>query len=399
MKILKRSGVRIATALVLTWGLLAPPGLSAQGKPPSGHGKWILALAGAVVVGVPAALSSSFLDLGGGGCSKPECFAPIAAAVGATVGLLIGVEREEAAERSYVEGPEAELSARTVLLPVSPTTILPFRRGALVVGREGIATVDESMVVAPVRGVRGLGDAAVLADNDLVVGASSDALFGFDMASRVGRARRIYDEGAATLASDGAGRLLFGGVGSLRVLKAEGKGMDVSLTEEARAATNDVAADMAWPAGGDVIWVLSRQALVARRAGTLDEVGRLTLPTAPLSVKVDGGLAVAAAGDAGVYILDLSDPESPRLVGRYDGVSYAQDAAVQGDRAWVAAGTQGLISLDLSTPSDPVVTGVVRNLGHPTTVVVNEDGLFVLDRESRELRRVSLSPEGSEHGS
>lgn len=399
MRIPKSNALRASLVWLLLLALLRPVPVTAQEDGPGSHRKWMYALVGGLVVGVPAAFSSAYIDLGGGGCSSPQCFAPIAAAVGATVGLLIGAERDEAAARAFVEGPSTELAARTVELPLQPVTMIPFRRGALVVGSEGIATVDESMVVSPTRGVRGLNDATVLADHDLIVGASSSALFGFDSGSRVSRARRIYGEGAPTLTSDGLGRVLMGGVGSLRVLRAEGEGAEASLAEESRTSLVDPPARLAWPDGGEVVWVLGRQALVARRAGTLEELGRLVLPTIPVSLRVDGDLAVAAAGDAGVYVLDVSRPESPRLVGRYAGVSYAQDAAILGTRAWVAAGPQGLVSLDLSTPSDPVVTGVIRNLGHPSTVLVAEDGLFVLDRQSRELRRVSLSSESSGSGS
>lgn len=393
MRILTSTRLRAGTALALALSLVPVQPLAAQEDGPGGHRKWMYALVGGLVAGVPAAFSNAYFDTGGGGCTKPECFAPIAAAVGATVGLLIGIERDEAAARRHVAGPDTELSARMVELPLEPTGILPFRGGALAVGREGIAVVDESMSVLPVRGVRGLNTATVLGDHNLVVAASSGALFGFDMGSRVSRARRLYSEGAPALTSDGASRVLFGGIGSLRVLRAEGMGTDASLTEEVRASTPDVASDMSWSEEGEVVWVLSRERLEARKAGTLEEVGRLVLPTAPLSVAVDGDLAVAAAGEAGVYVLDLSEPGSPRLVGRYDGVSFARDAAIRGTRAWVAAGDQGLVSLDLGTPSAPAVTGVVRNLGRPTAVIVNEGGLFVLDRESRELRRVSLEEE------
>lgn len=396
MKILTSTRLRAGTALVLALSLVPAQPLAGQdGEEPGGHRKWMYALVGGLVAGVPAAFSNAYFDTGGGGCTRPECFAPIAAAVGATVGLLVGIERDEAAARRYVEGPDVELTARSVDLPLRPNGLIPFRRGALAVGSDGLAVVDESMSVLPVRGVRGLNGAAVLDDHELVVGASSAALFGFDMGSRVSRARRLYSEGAPALTSDGASRLLFGGIGSLRVLRAEGVGADASLTEEARISATDVASDMAWPGGGDLVWVLSRQRLVAHRPGTLEEVGRLVLPTAPLSVDVDGELAVAAAGEAGVYVLDLSRPESPRLVGRYDGVTFARDVAILGRRAWVAAGRQGLVSLDLNTPSAPTVTGVIRNLGRPTTVLVNEGGLFVLDRDSRELRRVSLEESGT----
>lgn len=97
-------------------------------------------------------------------------------------------------------------------------------------------------------------------------------------------------------------------------------------------------------------------------------LGSIDLPGVPRGVDVSGGLAVVAAERAGVLVLDVSNPASPRLVGlahTRNTYSYAADVVLRGSLAYVADGANfqlgGARIVDLSVPSTPVVVGATGN--------------------------------------
>jgi len=57
---------------------------------------------------------------------------------------------------------------------------------------------------------------------------------------------------------------------------------------------------------------------------------------------VSGHYAYVADGEAGLQVIDVSDPANPRRVGGYDTPGRAVDVAVSGDYAYVADGNWGL---------------------------------------------------------
>jgi hypothetical protein len=66
------------------------------------------------------------------------------------------------------------------------------------------------------------------------------------------------------------------------------------------------------------------------------------------------GNILAAAGADGVTLIDVSDPQTPVVKGRY-ATEYAEAVAAEGRYAYVAEGYRGLTVLDISRPSHPSV--------------------------------------------
>jgi hypothetical protein len=71
------------------------------------------------------------------------------------------------------------------------------------------------------------------------------------------------------------------------------------------------------------------------------------------SVTVDGPIACAAAGSAGVLVLDVSDPAVPRQLASILSPD-ARDVALEGSMLLVADAAAGLRFFDLSVPGHPV---------------------------------------------
>ncbi|MHB1034193.1 MAG: Ig-like domain-containing protein [Pirellulales bacterium] len=95
----------------------------------------------------------------------------------------------------------------------------------------------------------------------------------------------------------------------------------------------------------------------------------VTNPTAPIQlgaldtggsaygVAVSDLLVYVADGDAGLAIVDVSNPASPVLLGRFDTSGSAYDVVVSGTLAYVADNSAGLVIIDVTNPAAPVRLG------------------------------------------
>ena len=107
-------------------------------------------------------------------------------------------------------------------------------------------------------------------------------------------------------------------------------------------------------------------------------VARLPLESAPQGVGVLGDYAYIAAGQAGLQVVDISDPRNPRLALTLDTVKYAEAIRVasipQGtgvvDIAFVVEGTEGVTTYDITDPENSY------SFDQGTTAV-DGNGLFV----------------------
>ncbi len=103
------------------------------------------------------------------------------------------------------------------------------------------------------------------------------------------------------------------------------------------------------------------------------------------NVYVDGNRAYLANGTA-VDIYDVSNPDFPVRLGRYDAMGAVNEVAAQGNIAAVAAGTNGLLLLDVSDAANPELLGKLSTT-YPAKLVRIKDnyvyfadrGLFVVD--------------------
>ncbi|HEX6095145.1 MAG TPA: Ig-like domain-containing protein [Thermoanaerobaculia bacterium] len=86
-------------------------------------------------------------------------------------------------------------------------------------------------------------------------------------------------------------------------------------------------------------------------------VGSLPLPGTAIDVRILGDLAYVAAGTAGLHVVRIANPAAPVLLGSADTPGVAQDVWVESERAYVADGASGLQIVDVSNPSAPAVAG------------------------------------------
>ena len=82
----------------------------------------------------------------------------------------------------------------------------------------------------------------------------------------------------------------------------------------------------------------------------------------PSSVQVLGGFAYVASGTAGLQIVDVSEPASPKLAGSFrSNDSASLGVCVVGSLAYLADGSAGLRILDVSQPEAPVQIALHTN--------------------------------------
>ena len=78
--------------------------------------------------------------------------------------------------------------------------------------------------------------------------------------------------------------------------------------------------------------------------------------------------AYTVSPEAGLMIVDISNPASPKQMGRYDTGGTANAVAVAGDFAYVADGSAGLLVIDIRNPENPQKVGEYNTPGSATGV-------------------------------
>jgi hypothetical protein len=120
-----------------------------------------------------------------------------------------------------------------------------------------------------------------------------------------------------------------------------------------------------------------------------------------LGVVVSGHYAYVANGDAGLQVIDVSNPASPQPVGGYDSGGWsASGVAVSGHYAYVADFT-GLHVIDVSDPAQPRRVGGnsafnafdVTIAGNKVFVTAGAEGLMILDLFRVPVRLEPVSPQ------
>jgi hypothetical protein len=74
-------------------------------------------------------------------------------------------------------------------------------------------------------------------------------------------------------------------------------------------------------------------------------------------VFVQGNYAYCAASQAGLDIIDISNPENPVKIGNCDTPGSATGVYLKGNYIYVADSTNGLVVIDVSNPASPVLAG------------------------------------------
>ncbi|MDP8238228.1 MAG: DUF1573 domain-containing protein [Candidatus Hatepunaea meridiana] len=125
-------------------------------------------------------------------------------------------------------------------------------------------------------------------------------------------------------------------------------------------------------------------------AQEIREVGFYDTPGTAYAVFVVGDLAYVADHDAGLRVIDVSDPENPDEVGFYDTPGRATDVFVAGDLAYVADLWEGLRVIDVSDPENLNEVGFYKTPDYSHGIFVAGDLAYVADRLSG-LRMIDVS--------
>ncbi|HHS98157.1 MAG TPA: hypothetical protein ENK08_09760, partial [Chloroflexi bacterium] len=120
---------------------------------------------------------------------------------------------------------------------------------------------------------------------------------------------------------------------------------------------------------------------------TLQEVGALGSASVAHAVAVSGTHAYVAARESGLYVVDVSKPDQPDLVGQYDTAGKVLGVDVVGNYVYVADDLDGLLILDVSDPTHPTPVGGaevsdawdVAVAGNYAYIADNWRGLVIMD--------------------
>ncbi|MFI0608847.1 MAG: LVIVD repeat-containing protein [Anaerolineae bacterium] len=103
------------------------------------------------------------------------------------------------------------------------------------------------------------------------------------------------------------------------------------------------------------------------------------LPDLLQDIVLRDDIALVAAGNAGLWLLDVSDPGAPHVLGSLDTPGMARGVAVAGDLAYVADGPTGLLVVDISHADRPRLLGMADTPGDAGDVLVRDGHAYVAD--------------------
>lgn len=96
------------------------------------------------------------------------------------------------------------------------------------------------------------------------------------------------------------------------------------------------------------------------------------------SIALSGIHAFITSGDRGVWVIDVSKPSAPLLIGGCDTPGFAREIAVSGNYAYVADGACGLQIIDLSYPQDPYIYSHIDIPGEVRGVSISSSYAYVV---------------------
>ncbi|HKS36424.1 MAG TPA: hypothetical protein VJW76_04480 [Verrucomicrobiae bacterium] len=106
-----------------------------------------------------------------------------------------------------------------------------------------------------------------------------------------------------------------------------------------------------------------------------------------LGVAVSGNYAYVAQRFYGMEVIDISDPASPKSIGRCGTGGAASRVVLSGDFAFVAANTNGLRIIDISHPANPREVGGYVTSGGVEGVCVSDGYVYLVDRDGLDCVR------------
>ncbi|MBI5359526.1 MAG: PKD domain-containing protein [Planctomycetes bacterium] len=106
-------------------------------------------------------------------------------------------------------------------------------------------------------------------------------------------------------------------------------------------------------------------------------------------VFVSNGYAYVACGNAGLKVIDVSNPENPIETAVYNTPGYAYGIFVSGNYAYVADGSTGLLVIDIANQSAPSLAGSYKTLTSARNVFIAGNYAYVPDMSALQIIDVS----------
>ncbi len=88
--------------------------------------------------------------------------------------------------------------------------------------------------------------------------------------------------------------------------------------------------------------------------------------------------AYVACGNAGLQVVDYSNPNSIKLIGSYDSAGYAKEIAYENGKIYLTA--SGMQVYDVTTPSNPKILGII-DTPHALGLTIDTNYIYVADKE------------------
>jgi len=184
--------------------------------------------------------------------------------------------------------------------------------------------------------------------------------------------------------------LVYAGQDGVAVITATNNGFSAFATATVRTFSPKARSYVAIPGYANNVDVSGNYAYVAAGSAGLQVVdisnlnspwiigARDTSGTA-IDVRIVGNLAYIADGNSGLQIMDISNPSSPVIIGSLDTTGIAQDIVISGTMAFIADGASGLQIIDVSNPIAPALTGSVDTPGTAKGVAVSGNTALIAD--------------------
>ena len=175
-------------------------------------------------------------------------------------------------------------------------------------------------------------------------------------------------------------------------LPLTGDKLNLMNTIATNAASTDIVRDVmniggyTWGSGGYLALAANGNAVTFTPAtySQLNTYYDDTNSAIALGIAVSGSYAYVAGGTDGLRVFDISNPNSPNLVGSIDYPSsvpfsntYAKDVVVSGNYAYVADIQNGLQVISISNPAVPSPAGSFKTAGTVFGVAVNGNHAYV----------------------
>ncbi len=114
----------------------------------------------------------------------------------------------------------------------------------------------------------------------------------------------------------------------------------------------------------------------------LTEIGQMETTGWAASVHVQDDTAYVSASEAGLYIIDISNPDNPTELSRYnESIDHIHDIYVEENLVYLADYTEGLKIIDVSDLENPTLVGEFHDGGEVGAFEICEDFAFLADFE------------------